>query len=65
MSSHLLKYYPLFTLYDNRINIRALRLKRLVSAQSGPGSSDLSGAGGSSGSSSNQNHAFTETLLEP
>ena len=68
MSSHLLKYYPLFTLYDNRINIRALRLKRLVSAQSGPGSSDpssSSAAGGSSGSSSNRNDAFTVQAMSP
>ena len=46
----------------------ALRLKRLVSARSGPGSSDpssSSAAGGSSGSSSNRNDAFTVQAMSP
>ena len=46
----------------------ALQLKRLVSARSGPGSSDpssSSAAGGSSGSSSNRNDAFTVQAMSP
>ena len=55
----------IFSLYFQE---EALRLKRLVSARSGPGSSDpssSSAAGGSSGSSSNRNDAFTVQAMSP